>query len=177
MPLPGRGDVSRETLGMPGCRPVLIHSSLFTIHSQPGRKFAALSEFRPPPLLLRGEEEERPGVEEKKRLWCKLSQYRASTRWFCTMWQAYASLVQTRMPPASLSAAAPLVRTLPVTSSLFTLTSYFREAGGGAGWPRSGQTEGASARLRPAAHYFFPLHFYLLLLLGSPCGGAGTAQP
>ena len=29
----------------------------------------ALSEIRPPPLLLRGEEEERPGVEEKKRLW------------------------------------------------------------------------------------------------------------
>ena len=39
-------------------------------------------------------------------------------------------------PPASLSAAAPLVRTLPATSSLFTLTSYFREAGGGAGWTR-----------------------------------------
>ena len=33
--------------------------------------------------------------------------------------------------PASLSAAAPLVCTLLATSSLFTLTSYFREARGG----------------------------------------------
>ena len=83
---------------VPGCRPALaaaprrhlftLHYSLFTIHSQPGRKFAALSEIRPPPLLLRGEEEERPGVEEKKRLWCKPRWTRASTRWFPARWQA-----------------------------------------------------------------------------------------
>ena len=47
------------------------------------------------------------------------------------------SLVQTLMPPASLSAAASLVRTLPATSSLFTLTSYFREARPG-GWIQGG---------------------------------------
>ena len=57
---------------------------LFTLHfsllpfSLARHRLVFLSVFRPPPLLLRGEEEERPGVEEKKRLWCKLSQYRAS---------------------------------------------------------------------------------------------------
>ena len=81
------------------------------------------------------------------------------------------------LPRPSLSAAASLVRTLPATSSLFTLTSYFREAGGGAGWPRSGQTEGVTTRPRSAARHFFTIHSYLLLLLGSPYGGAGTAQP
>ena len=50
-------------------------------------------------------------------------------------------------------------------------------AAGGAGWPRSGQTEGVSTGLRPAAHHFFTIHSYLLLLFGSPCGGAVTAQP
>ena len=65
-------------------------------------------------------------MEEKKRLWCRRRWTRASTRWPCARWQAHASLVQTWMPPASLSAAAPLVCTLPATSSLFTLTSAKR---------------------------------------------------
>ena len=65
-----------------------------------------------------------------------------------------------------------------VARYFFTIHSYFLLSRSGRGsWLAEGQTEGASARLRPAAHYFFPLHFYLLLLLGSPCGGAGTAQP
>ena len=41
------------------------------------------------------------------------------------------------MPRPSLSAAASLVRTLPATSSLFTLTSYVREARPG-GWIQGG---------------------------------------
>ena len=78
--LQGRDQLSCPRFGplLAGLRPATIHYSLFIFHLLAGRKFATLSEFRPPPLLLRGEEEERPGVEEKKRLWCKLSQYRAS---------------------------------------------------------------------------------------------------
>ena len=59
--------------------------------------------------------------------------------------------VQTCMLPASLSAAAGLVRIAPVAPPA---------AGGGAGWPRSGQTEGGSAGPRPVARHFFPLTSY-----------------
>ena len=37
--------------------------------------------------------------------------------------------------------------------------------------------EGASTRPRPAAHHFFTIHSYLLLLLGSPAGGAKEKAP
>ena len=59
--------------------------------------------------------------------------------------------VQTCMLPASLSAAAGMVRIAPVAPPA---------AGGGAGWPRSGQTEGGSAGPRPVARHFFPLTSY-----------------
>ena len=49
----------------------------------------------------------------------------------------------------------------------------FPGADGGAGWPRSGQTEGASTRPWPAAHHFFTIHSYLLL--PRSVSGAGEA--
>ena len=61
------------------------------------------------------------------------------------------------MPPASLSAAAPLVRALPVTSSLFTLTSYFYLAPpavsllqSACGWQLPRQREPRKGGRRPA---------------------------
>ena len=38
----------------------------------------------------------------------------------------------------------------------------------GAGWPHSGQTEGARARPRPTAYRFFTIHSYLLLPRSAP---------
>ena len=81
---PAARQLSQAIPDSPPKRCILRPNTLSTLHfsllpfSLARHRLVFLSVFRPPPLLLRGEEEERPGVEEKKRLWCKLSQYRAS---------------------------------------------------------------------------------------------------
>ena len=139
--------------------------SLFTIHAQPGSKFAALSVLRPPagpkgpalfhsslftihsylfrqqgndllscpnfgPLLFFSAEKKRsaPGWRRRRGFGADQDGPVLLHDSLVQGGKHGRSLVQTRIPPASLSAAAPLAHTLPVTSSLFTLTSYFREA-------------------------------------------------
>ena len=182
----------REHLFLPegalpaGLRPAPIHYSLFTwlplpgfarhlfpLHSylfrQQGNDLLACPICAPHFFFSLQEKKKRaaPGAKEKEGLGCKLRWTRAPTRWLYAMWQAYASLVQTSMPRPSLSAAAPPVRALPVTSSLFTLTSYFREAGGG-GAQCAHWAEGASTRPRSAAHHFFTIPSYLFLPRSAP---------
>ena len=87
------------------------------------------------------------------QVWCRLDllqRLRPLARWPGACSGAVLG-VQTCMLPASLSAAAGLVRIAPVAPPA---------AGGGAGWPRSGQTEGGSAGPRPVARHFFPLTSY-----------------
>ena len=100
---------------VPLCRPAarraaLLHSSPFIFRRQ-GNDLPSCPKCAPHFFFSLQEKKKRaaPGAKEKEGLGCRRRWTRAPTRWLCAMWQAYASLVQTRMPRTSLSAAAPTV--------------------------------------------------------------------
>ena len=103
-----------------------LHSSLLPF-SPARHRLAILSVMHPPPLLLRAEKKRSAvhGVGEEEALGANQARTALLLDALLQGGKYGRSLAQTRMPRPSLSAAAPLVRTLPVTSSLFTLHSYF----------------------------------------------------
>ncbi len=109
--------------GRPGVSPALLHYSLFTLTFFGNKALTCRLVRDAPPSSSSpcGEEEERRARWRRRRgLGCELSQYRASIRCFFAKRQAWCRLAQTCMAPASLSAAAGLVRAGTLQSPVST---------------------------------------------------------
>ena len=102
--------------------------------------------MHPPPLLLA--EKKRSAVhgvgEEEALVQTKMDPcfYKMS---LCKVASACKFGANLDAPCFSFRCRSPGVH---IARYFFTIHSYFREAGGGAGWPHSGQTEGASTGFR-----------------------------